>query len=307
MSKDSRARAEIVPSAGPAPGRDGRTTLATGVGGLGVGGLDRYRRNLAVFALAWVLVLIALAAVLADPARIGVDSHAYWMAWRIGLYGPRTAFGGADAYLYSPAFAAALFPLTALPLSAFQALWYALALAAWVWLLDPVRPAVRVPLFLACAIISLVGNVEWLLAISVVLATSLPSAWAVPILTKVSFGVGLVWYVARGEWRRLAGVGVTVILLVAVTAFLPWWRWLEFLLSNAGGGFVLGLGIPVLPRAVLSAAVLAWGARADRPGLIPVAMVIASPNVWVGTFVILAAIPRVSRSAKARQAVGQVQ
>ena len=256
----------------------------------------RARRNLAAFAVAWVLVLVALGAILADPARIGVDSHAYWMAWRLGLYGSRTVFGEADAYLYSPAFAAALFPLTALPLRMFQAVWYALALAAWAWLLGPVRPAVRIPLFLACAIISLVGNVEWLLAVSLVAATRWPSAWAVPILTKVSFGVGLAWYVVRGEWRHLAWITVSVILVVAVTAFLPWWRWLEFLLGNASGGFVLGMGIPVLPRAILSVAVLVWAARTNRPGLIPVALVIVSPNVWVGTFAILAAIPRV-RSA----------
>ena len=251
--------------------------------------------NLAAFALGWSVVLIAVGAVLADPARIGVDSHAYWMAWRHGLYGPGTSFGEAGAYLYSPAFAASLLPLAALPLRLFQIGWFLLSCGAWAWLLAPVRLPVRIPLLLACAVISLVGNVEWLIALSLVLAARWPSAWAIPMLTKVSFGVGILWYVARAEWRKLAVVLLTLGLVALVTAFLPWLPWLEFLVSNAGGGYVLGFGVPTWLRAMVAGVVIIWGARTDRFWAIPFAMVLVSPNIWVGTFTILAAVPRMPR------------
>src|SRR5450759_2725088 len=56
----------------------------------------------------------------ARAGMIGADSHAYWMAVRF----PQTWYanppGYRDAFLYSPAFAQALWPLGQLPWPAFQ-------------------------------------------------------------------------------------------------------------------------------------------------------------------------------------------
>ncbi|HET7037953.1 MAG TPA: hypothetical protein VFI42_19930, partial [Thermomicrobiaceae bacterium] len=152
------------------------------------------------FAAAW-LAAIVMVAVQMSGVRIGVDAHAYWAVWHLGLYGPRMAFGGPDAFLYSPAFAAAIWPLTLLSWPAFAAAWTALALGTYAWLLWPLELPVRVPLLIASGAVAATGNIEWLIALALVASARWPSAWAVPLLTKVSFGVGVVWYAARGEWR----------------------------------------------------------------------------------------------------------
>ena len=54
------------------------------------------------------------------------------------------------------------------------------------------------------------GNIHVLLGAAVVGSLRRPGLWAIPLLTKPSVGVGLLWYVARGEWRRLSiAIGVT--------------------------------------------------------------------------------------------------
>ena len=252
-----------------------------------------------MFAGAWILALVAVGVVASFPSRIGQDSRAYWLAWHEGMYGARALFGGPDAYLYSPAFAAAIWPLAQLPLAAFTVLWDCLAIASWSWLLWPLRPAYRFPLLVAVAAISLVGNIEWLIALSLVAAVSYEVAWAVPLLTKVSLGVGAAWYVFRGEWSRLVRVVAAVAVVVALTAFLPWGDWLRLLLSHgSSGGYVVDLAIPTWARVALALPLLAWGARTERSWVLPVVTVFASPDVWIGTLAILAALPRMRLVAR---------
>src|SRR5450631_1225807 len=68
---------------------------------------------------------------------IGTDSHAYWMAVQF----PQTWYTKPptyqDAFLYSPAFAQALWPIGQLSWQAFQAVWMASQLGVLVWLLAP--------------------------------------------------------------------------------------------------------------------------------------------------------------------------
>src|SRR5688572_5891787 len=57
------------------------------------------------------------------------DARAYWTADLDGLYA-QGEVGGENAYLYSPAFAQLMQPLTLLPWAVFAGLWAALNLAA---------------------------------------------------------------------------------------------------------------------------------------------------------------------------------
>ena len=80
------------------------------------------------------------------------------------------------------------------------------------------------------------GNIHVLLAAAIVrLAPAGPALWAIPLLTKPSCGVGLLWYVVRGEWRRLGvALGVTAALArgsVRARADL-WPKWIDYVLAT---------------------------------------------------------------------------
>src|SRR5664280_1331235 len=59
----------------------------------------------------------------ARAGMIGADSHAYWMAVRFPQAWYTILPEYRDAFLYSPAFGQALWPLGQLPWTAFQAVW----------------------------------------------------------------------------------------------------------------------------------------------------------------------------------------
>ncbi len=247
--------------------------------------------QLAAFAVAWGIALLSVGVVWLRWAP-GGDAHAYWDAWHAGMYVHRMALDGVDAYLYSPAFAAAIWPLAQLPWSAFYVLWELLAFATWVWLLRPLGVAIALPLVIACQSLTIVGNIEWLLALAAAISLRWPSAWAVALLTKASTGVGVIWYAVRGEWRRFGIALATVGAAVVLTAWLPWGEWLSFLLSQHGSGMVWDWSVPIWPRLALAAAMTAWGARGGRTWVIPTSMILASPVISLQTCAILAAVPR---------------
>ncbi|MBA3778977.1 MAG: DUF2029 domain-containing protein [Chloroflexi bacterium] len=63
------------------------------------------------------------------------------------------------------------------------------------------------------------GNINAFLGVVAVLSFRYPVLWAVPLLTKVTPGVGLIWFVVRREWRNLAiALGATA--LIAGISFL---------------------------------------------------------------------------------------
>ena len=175
---------------------------------------------------AFLYCIASLGWALSDLA--GVDAHAYWSAWRHGLYsaGPEQR----DAYLYSPVFAQVLWPLTLLPWPAFYGLWAAAAVAAFAWLLAPLGLRWAIPLILICMPEIEAGNVWPFFALVLVLGFRFPAAWSFPVLLKVTPGVGVLWFAARREWRR-AVVAIVVALGIAGVsfAFAPglWAEWIR--------------------------------------------------------------------------------
>ena len=66
------------------------------------------------------------------------------------------------------------------------------------------------------------GNVQILLALAVVLGFRWPAAWSFVLLTKLTPGLGLLWFVVRREWRALAvALGVTVAIAAFSFALVP--------------------------------------------------------------------------------------
>jgi hypothetical protein len=240
---------------------------------------------------------------------LGLDSHAYWAAWQHHLYSaiPEQR----DAFLYSPAFAQAIWPLTVLPWPLFCALWVAVVASIYLWLLAPLEWRWRIPLLLLCSLDIVTGNVWSLFALVLVFGMRFPWAWGFPVLTKVTPAVGPLWFLARREWRALAiSLGATIgIALVSFLAAPHLWReWETLLLHPAGVGGAGGAAATLRPvvypaRAVsltiglpVAAGLTVYAARTTRPWLLPVAAVFAMPVLTSNALVILAAIPRIRRA-----------
>jgi uncharacterized protein YjeT (DUF2065 family) len=134
-----------------------------------------------------------------------------------------------------------------------------------------------------------VGNVNFLLAAAIVFGFRFPSLWALPVLTKVTLGVGMLWFPARREWRSLAVALGTIAIIVGVSfALYPtaWVDWFAFLASSSDRSQWL------LARLASAVILLVFGAATGRRWLVPVAVWIAQPNVIINSWVILlAAVP----------------
>jgi len=235
------------------------------------------------------IVFVGYDDVLVAATSAGLDAHAYWEAWSHPLYAIPP--GHVDAFLYSPAVAEALWPLTHLPANVFIGLWAAAMLLIFAWLLRPLSPRWFVVGVLLCLPEALEGNINALLALMVVIGFEHTWTWTFAILTKLSTGVGLVWFLVRDGWRPLvAPLGVTTLIVGASYLWWPdpWHAWVGLLTSAASGG-----GDWFFPvRFALAVGVVAWGARGGRRWTVPAALVLASPILFLNSLTILAAIPR---------------
>jgi hypothetical protein len=233
-----------------------------------------------------------------EPWDDSVDAYAYWATGDGDLYGEALS-GQIGAYLYSPAFAHALWPLTLLPWPVFAALWTGLNCAVLWWLLG--RLALPSLLFLPIPFEIISGNIHLLIAAVIVAGFRYPALWALPILTKVTPGVGLLWFLVRREWRSFAvALGVTgaIAAVSFVVAPAVWQQWVDLLVRDVGGpvdtpGWFLPL--PVLIRLPVAVALVVAGAWTGRTWLLPVAVTLALPIVWLNSFAILAAVVPLAR------------
>jgi hypothetical protein len=157
---------------------------------------------------AFVAVLVYIAVFRPTPAG---DAHAYWM---VDLGNPYTRpVATQDAFTYPPPAALFFGGLRAVTGSfeLFESLWTLIIGFVLLWLTGPwalaflVLPVVFSDLYL--------GNIHILLGAAIVASLRWPAAWAIPLLTKPTCGLGLLWFVARGEWRRL---GIAIAATVAV-------------------------------------------------------------------------------------------
>lgn len=251
------------------------------------------------------IMLWALAASFAIAGGLGVlvfgfgsDSHAYYQAWDGPMYDELP--GELDAYLYSPAFAQAIWPLTRLPWPLFSAVISACAAAALTWLLSPVPLRYRLPLLTLCVPEILTGNIFWALALVAVWGLRLPALWVLPALTKILPTLGPVWFLARREWRNLA-ITTTCIVAASGISYVSapdlWQQWIRFLLSSAQEDDLANSPIapPLWIRAPAAICLTIYAARRDRPGWLPVAMLLSTPMLGHGAYALLAAVPRLAQ------------
>jgi hypothetical protein len=225
-----------------------------------------------------------------------LDMHAYWQSRDVINYSAYSPFV-IGAFLYSPAFAHAILPLTALSWPVFAAAWTAILVGAFVWLAG--RWSLPLLLFsFAVPLEIYLGQVDILIGAAIVIGFRYPAAWAFPLLTKVAPGVGLLWFAFRREWRSLliALSATAAIAGVSAIAAPDLWRgWLDLLFRSFGEPQPVlwsYLAVPVWLRLPVAVALLWWGARTDRYWTVPAAATLTMPILWANIFTILVgAIP----------------
>lgn len=268
----------------------------------GAGALEAFgKRGRAIrdgLAIAGLLFAGYLFAVVAPQAgTVGFDAFAYWHVDLANPYAlPAGSFG---AFVYSPVVARVFAPASLLPWPAFWWLWTGLLVATLAWL--GWRKTLLVLAFPPVALELYHGNVHLLIAAAIALGFRYPAAWAVPILTKLTPGIGLLWFAVRREWRNLAiALGVTAA-IVAVSVIVDpnlWRQWFDgelFSVPTTGVTSQPNIAIPLAIRLPIAAVVVGWGAWTNRRWTVPLAAALSLPVLWLAGFSILAALPALDR------------
>ena len=220
-----------------------------------------------------------------------IDAHA-WA--NINLSDPYSSgagsLGGIGAFRYSPAIAWLFYPATWLSWPALIAVYLALSGVAIVALTGR-RALLFVVAFPPVLLELFNGNIHLFLALAIWAGLRWPAAWAFVLLTKVTPGIGVLWFAGRRDWRGLAiALGATAAIVVVGVAIAPglWLEWIQVLTGAAG--IQVSPGLPPLVIRLPVAAALAYVAgRRDQAWLVPVAAFIALPVVWLQGLAILTA------------------
>jgi glycosyl transferase family 87 len=230
------------------------------------------------------------------------DAHAYWIAaGSEHPYATTIANGFDDSvglykYRYPPPLIQLLAPFHLLPFPVFAGLWVGLTFIVFLVLAGRWAPLL---LFFPPVLAELfLGNVNMLIALAIVVGMRHPAAWAFVLLTKLTPGIGLLWFAARREWRSLAialGATAAVALVSFVLAPNLWLEFRDAITAQASAAIdvpPLALQVSLPIRLVLAAILVVFAARTDRAWLVPIAATIGAPAIWGNVLVILiAAIP----------------
>jgi hypothetical protein len=244
---------------------------------------------------------------------VAYDAHAYYQAaalqdpYRATIQGGFDAVGGLYEFKYPPPLAQALAPFRlVLTWPQFLAIWSALLYAVFVvmggrWALPLlVFPPLLGELWL--------GNINLWIAAAVWLGFRWPAAWAFIILTKITPGIGLLWFAVRREWRNLAiAIGATAAIAAVSFVLAPnlWRDFIEASRTQVAATVdvprqAAPLSLPV--RMIVGALIIVAGALTDRRWLVPVAVALTVPFLWWNVLAILiVCIPLAREDARRRR------
>jgi hypothetical protein len=144
--------------------------------------------------------------------------------------------------------------------------------------------------------------------------TRWPGAFAYVLLTKVSAGIGILYFAVRREWGHLAvavGVTVAIVVISAIFAAQLWIEWAQLLYGaffHSGGAEALAkeqfMPLPLAVRGSIGLVVVAAAAWRGALWAVPIGCFLALPDIHLGGFVVLTAVPAVwlrrRRAADAR-------
>ena len=228
--------------------------------------------------IGWAVVVIVTLTTTGNP----VDAWCYYGFDRTNPWNPDGCF------LYSPPVAQFMGAIAGvMPFEVFTFLLRAVELLV---LVAVAGPAVGLALFIPAVAIELnAANVNLLIVGAVLLGFRHPWAWAFVVLTKLTPGIGLLWFAVRREWRSFSiALGATLVLAIMSLITSPnlWQQYFEGLNTEGDGSVFL-----IWWRLPLAAVVVVWGARSNRRWALIVAVFLAlprwyflSPVVLVGLF-----------------------
>ncbi len=253
--------------------------------------------GLALVAAIW-LAIVVFSSPFGRLWGTGQDAYCYWFPSLSDPYA-RSDWTDPIAYVYSPAFLQLLQPLRMLPWQAFVAIWTAVLMACVFVLTGRKWFAVGV----VVGLMELAGgNIHLLLAAAMVLGFRWPATWSIVLLTKITPGIGLLWFVVRREWRQLfIALGATAAIVAVSFLTMPdaWVQWVGVLSRIAGrDGTWAAVPIPFLVRLPFAIALVVWGARTNRRWTVPVAGMLALPALWYGGLAMLLAVIALKDPAK---------
>lgn len=147
------------------------------------------------------------------------------------------------------------------------------------------------------------GNVDLLMGAAIVAGFRWSGAWAFLFLTKVTPGVGVLWFAFRREWRSFGlALGFTAALAAASFLLAPglWSQWVAAMRDMASLPQSV-LYPPLVVRLPMAVVVIWYVARTERRSLLPVACLLAVPNPWFVAWAILGAcVPLVTSASGSR-------
>jgi hypothetical protein len=219
----------------------------------------------------------------------GDDSHAFWA---VDANNPYTRYAPElDAFLYSPPAVLIASTFAFLPFDIFAELWRFAQVVVLVAVAGPFAGILALTKPLNDELLA--GNISIYMAAVVAFGFRWPALWAFALLTKVTPGVGLLWFAVRGEWRSLAiAIGTALAIAVPTIVLFPdlWAGWVALLATQPadppGVPFVASFSF----RIALAVLLVMFGARYGRTWTVPIAVVLAHGHIWTGTMAVLLAL-----------------
>jgi hypothetical protein len=265
---------------------------------------------------------------LTSTTGLPVDVRWYWAADPSNLY-PHPELLQQNGYNYSPAFELVVGWGRHLTFEQFTAIWRAILLVALVWMAGPFT-AFLLFLYPVASEVN-AGNIQLLLAAAIVLgfrggdraangrttgrsgtsnlASLWPATWAFVLLTKVTPGVGLLWFALRRRWRDLAvALGVTAAIAAATFVLWPdrWFDWFALLTAGSPPP-VPPFYLPFLPRFVAAIAIVVVAAWRGWRWPVVVAGTLALPAFYTLSPSMLVGVLPFLREALGRWASARLQ
>jgi hypothetical protein len=219
------------------------------------------------------------------------DAQSWYTIDLADLYGrAEVSLLEVGAFRLAPVIAWVMYPFTKVPWEMWVAGYLALTLAA-VAILGRRWTPVLILAFPPVLLEALNGNIHIFMALAIWAGLRWPAAWSFILLTKVTPGVGALWFAFRREWRNLAvALGATLAIVAVGYVINPqqWQEWVNSLLVSAQGPQV-GTLPPLWSRLPFAVALVWYAARTDRAWLVPFACVLAMPTIWIQSSALLLA------------------
>lgn len=245
----------------------------------------------------WLFVVLNIPRFI-EAGLPGRDAITYWIVDPANPY--RGNYGAIEFFPYSPPAALVSSLLAALPWPVFLVAWWGVLLGVLAWIGGSWRSLIVLlaipPVFLDV----LYGNIHVLLAAAVVLGFRWPVAWSFVLLTKITPGIGLLWFAIRREWRALILAGAATI-VISGAAFLVapglWTQWFGALTAAQAREIPWGhaIAVPLPLRLAVAVPLVAWGAWTNRRWTVPVGATLALPVLWTAGLAMLVAVVAVRR------------